>query len=152
MNIKSISILIPCIVLYACCPDRSLSESDLEAIATLRTDLVSAIEAGDAARYASLCTDDVKLLHPHSAMVTGRTDLQAHNAEFFELFEVLSLELTPVIVSGTGDLAYEVGTQKLEITPLTSGFQSVRKYTHVLKRNTDGVWKFAVLMSNNSKQ
>lgn len=128
-----------------------LSSSDLQAIGALRTALVEAIKAGDAARYASLCTEDVQLLHANAPLVTGKANLQAHNAEIFKLIRVLNLVLSPVDVYGMGDLAYEVGTQEVAIEPAILGFRSNRKYVHVLKRGSDGVWRFAVLMSNDSE-
>ena len=128
-----------------------LSAADVEAIAALRTALVDAIEAGDAAQYASLCTEDVQLLHPNAPLVTGRADLQSHNAAIFEVVRVVNLQLTPREVYGSGDLAYEVGTQELAIEPALSGFQSKRKYVHVFKRGADGAWRFAVLISNDSE-
>lgn len=155
MNTKSILLPLVCAVLTACDSagptPKSLSSSDEKAIVSLRTALVEAIKAGDAAKYATLCMEDVQLLHPNSPIVAGRAELQKHNAEIFKQVKVLNLELTPVVVSGAGDIAYEVGTQKLAITPAIPGFRSTRKYTHVLRRDADGIWKFAVLMSNDSE-
>lgn len=148
------SLILAGVVLCSCTTtssDRSsLSTSDLQAITALRTALVEAITAGDAAEYAALCTEDVQLLHPNAPLVTGRADLEAHNAAIFDAVKVINLVLSPVVVSGAGDLAYEVGTQELVIEPSMPGFRSTRKYVHVLKRGTDGVWRFAVLMSNDS--
>jgi uncharacterized protein (TIGR02246 family) len=123
----------------------------LQAIADLRTALVQAIEGGDAARYAFLCTEDVRLLHPGAPLVTGLAELQAHNAAVFGAVKVIKLALSPVVVYGEGDLAYEVGTQELAIEPSMPGFRSARKYVHVLRRGTDGRWRFAALMSNDSE-
>jgi uncharacterized protein (TIGR02246 family) len=123
----------------------------LQAIADLRTALVAAIEGGDAARYASLCTEDVQLLHPGAPLVTGRAGLQAHNAAIFEAVRVVNLTLSPVVVYGEGSLAYEVGTQELAVEPSIPGFRRARKYVHVLRRGSDGTWRFAALMSNDSE-
>lgn len=152
---RAISLALAGVVLCSCSATSrdpsTLSASDLQAIAALRTALVEAIKAGDAAKYASLCTEDVQLLHPNAALVTGRAELQAHNAAIFEAVRVINLILSPVVVSGAGDVAYEVGTQELAIEPSMPGFSSARKYVHVLKRGADGVWRFAVLMSNDSE-
>lgn len=127
-----------------------LSADDLAAIAALRQAVVDAIEAGDAAAYAALCTEDVRLLHSDTPLVTGRDELQAHNAAIFEVVSVTRLELTPVHIYGVGDLAYEVGTQELAIEPEPPGFSSNRKYVHVLRRGPTGQWRFAALISNDS--
>lgn len=112
--------------------------------------MIDAIVTGDAAAYADLCTEDVRLLHADTPLITGRAELQAHNAAIFEAITVTNLELSPVEVCGGGDLAYEVGTQELSINPAMPGFSSTRKYVHVLRRGSDGQWRFAVLISNDS--
>ena len=75
--------------------------------------------------------------------------MEAHNAEIFEVVSVSSLVLTPVVIYGTGDLAYEVGTQALTIEPTVPQFAGSRKYVHVFRQGSDGRWRFAALMSNN---
>jgi ketosteroid isomerase-like protein len=102
------------------------------------------------AAYAALCTEDVRLLHSGVPLITGRAELEAHNAAMFEAVTVTSLELSPVDLYGVGDLAYEVGTQKLSIEPTVPGFSSSRKYVHVLRRGADGQWRFTALISNDS--
>lgn len=123
---------------------------DVIAIDSLRAALETVIEAGDATAYADLCVDDVRLLHPGFPIVTGREEMISHNAPFFESFNVKRLDLTPVQIYGSGDLAYEVGTQSLEIEPAVTGFSSARKYLHVMRRGEDGRWQFVALMSSDS--
>ncbi len=134
------------------CADRALelTPEDLTLIDKLRDAVTSAIVAGDAAAYANLCTEDVRLLHAGSQIITGRAELEAHNAAMFEAVTVTSLVLTRVEIYGTGDLAYEVGTQELTIEPTVPEFTGSRKYVHVFRRGSDGEWRFAALMSNNN--
>ena len=106
--------------------------------------------AGDAIAYADLCDDDILILHPNAPIITGREELIGHNAQIFEIVDVTSLELAPVEIYGTGDLAYEVGTQSLSIEPALEGFNSSRKYLHVMRRRTDGTWRFVAAMSSDS--
>ncbi len=127
-----------------------LATEDLSAIDNLRESLTSAIIAGDAAAYAELCTEDVRLLHAGSQIIMGRAELESHNAAIFEAVTVTTLELTPVEVYGVGDLAYEVGTQELTIEPEVLEFAGSRKYVHVFRRGSDGKWRFSALMSNNN--
>ncbi len=127
-----------------------LTPEDLMAIDELRDALTGAIVAGNSAAYASLCTENVRLLHPGSEIVSGVTELEAHNADMFEAVSVVSLVLAPVDIHGSGDLAYEVGSQELDIEPKVPGFGASRKYTHILRRGADGQWRFEVLMSNDS--
>ena len=134
------------------CVDRAaeFTADDLKAIHELRGSITNAIVAGKAAAYASLCTEDVQLLHAGSPIITGRAELEAHNAAMFESVSVTSLVLTPVEIYGTGDLAYEVGMQELTIEPTVPEFAGSRKYVHVFRRGIDGEWRFAALMSNNN--
>ncbi|MFC2121309.1 YybH family protein [Bacteroidota bacterium] len=128
-----------------------LSESDHQAIDDLRTKLVNAILDGDADAYADLCTEDVHLLHPNTPLVTSRNALRQQEARVFEIVNVSKLVLTPVDTYVKGDLAYEIGTQIVAIEPSDERFLGNRKYTHVMKKEEDGQWRFAVLMSNNSQ-
>ncbi len=148
------SLFVAMIVLGSCspAPDRSeLTAADREAIEALRTALVQAIIDGDAATYASLCTEDVQLLHPGGPIITGNAALEEHNAAIFKIINVTALTLSPVEVFGAGDFAYEVGTQEVAIEPSDERFRGKRKYVHVLRRETDGQWRFKLLMSNNSE-
>lgn len=149
-----LTVIFSVMYLIGCYPSDSahsaFSDEDLIAIDSLRLALESAIEAGDAAAYADLCVDDVQLLHPGFPIVAGRMEMIGHNAAFFESFNVIRLDLAPVEIYGTDDLAYEVGTQSLEIEPSVAGFGSARKYLHVMRRGEDGRWRFVALMSSDS--
>ena len=127
-----------------------LTQEDLAAIESLRTAVTDSIVAGDVAAYAGLCTEDVQLLHEGSPIITGRAELEAHNVAMFDAVSVTSLKLIPVVVYGTGDLAYEVGTQELTIEPTMPGFAGSRKYVHVFRRGNNGQWLFSALISNNN--
>lgn len=134
------------------CTDEAaeLTPDDLRAIDELRDSLTNAIVAGDAAVYADLRTEDVRLLHAGSPIITGQADLEAHNAAMFIAVSVTSLVLTPIEIYGTGDVAYEIGAQELAIEPTVPEFAGSRKYVHVFRRANDGQWRFAALMSNNN--
>ncbi|NNE32664.1 MAG: nuclear transport factor 2 family protein [Winogradskyella sp.] len=129
----------------------SLTQEDMAAIIGLRHNLVSAIKAGDAKTYGHLCSDNVKLMHPKAPIVTGRKELIKHNAAMFKAVKVTSLILTPVDVYGVGNLAYEVGTQSVQIDPPVEGFNASRKYLHVMRKSDDGAWQFVALMSSDSE-
>jgi ketosteroid isomerase-like protein len=131
-------------------PIESLSQEDMNAISELRNNVVSAIKAGDAKAYGRLCSDDVRLMHPNAPIVNGREALIKHNAAMFEAVKVNTLILTPVDIYGIGDLAYEVGTQSVQINPSMEGFKSSRKYLHVMRKSDDGMWLFVALMSSDN--
>jgi len=126
-----------------------LSKSDLQAIESLRFEIEKAIINGNADHIADLCTDDVQLLHPDTPLITGKKALRDHEAEILKMVHVIYLKLSPVLIEGNGALAYEIGTQELEIEPSDERFLGKRKYVHILKKGEDGQWLFSVLMSNN---
>ena len=128
----------------------SLSLEDKDAITELRNNVVLAIKTGDADAYGNLCEIDVRLLHPNTTIINGREELVKHNAAMFEAVKVTSLVLTPVEVYGIGNLAYEVGTQSVQINPPMDGFNSSRKYLHVMRKSDDGKWRFVALMSSDN--
>jgi ketosteroid isomerase-like protein len=127
-----------------------LSQEDMNAISELRNNVVSAIKAGDAKAYGQLCSDSVRLMHPNFPIVNGRAELVEHNATMFAAVKVTTLIVTPVDIYGIGDLAYEVGTQSVQIDPPMEGFSSTRKYLHVMRKSDDGKWHFVALMSSDN--
>lgn len=126
----------------------TLSEKDKTELNQLRNNLISAILNGDPNAYANQCTDDIRLLHPGTPMVSGREDLIEH-VQPVPGRKVINLVLTPVEIYGIGDLAYEVGIQTLSIEPAREGFGSSRKYLHVMRKTEKG-WRFAALMSSDN--
>ena len=98
-----------------------LSEKDKIELDELRDNLISAILMGDPLAYADQCTDDIRLLHPGAPLVSGREDLIKHVAPIPGI-QIKKLVLTPVEIYGSGDLAYEVGTQSVSIEPISPTF------------------------------
>lgn len=127
-----------------------LTDNDLNEIGRLRSSIVEALLNGNADNIAALCTDDVCLLHPDTGLIKGRKEVRDHEAEIINTARVSKLELLPVEIYGTTHLAYEVGTQNVEIDPPDERFRGKRKYVHILKKDDHGRWRFSVLISNNS--
>jgi len=129
------------------------SASDKEEINHLRMSQAEAIIAGDAGAYASLCTDDIQLLIPGNDLISGQESFLKVESLLFESARFDSFHKMPVSVQRSGDLAIEVGRQKVEMKNLdkTGGvFSANQKYSHVFRRTNNG-WRIAVLMSNPSE-
>lgn len=88
------------------------------------------------------------VLHPGSPIVTGREDLFQH-VQPNPGVKIKKLVSTPVRIYGSGDLAYEVGTQVLEMEPAREGFGPSRKYIHVYLKTENG-WKIVAGMSGDN--
>ena len=127
----------------------TLSANDRHGIAAIRSDLVSAILAGDSSAYAQCFTADGILMHPDTPLVRGREALKAYGAQVFAVVNVTKLVLTPITVRSTRDTAFEVGVQELAITPANDKFTSQRQYIHVYEKQPDGMWKIPAAMSGN---
>ncbi|PKM17873.1 MAG: hypothetical protein CVV11_17345 [Gammaproteobacteria bacterium HGW-Gammaproteobacteria-15] len=126
------------------------SEQDKHDIEQLRAGQAAAIVAGDASVYAELCHDDIQLLIPSKELVSGKTAFLQVEQALFRSASFIGFEKQPALVVRSGDLAYEVGVQQVQIKNQAdaAGVYSARqKYTHIFRRTSQG-WRFAVLMSN----
>ena len=102
--------------------------SDRAAIEALTADYTAAVQAGNPAAVSALHAEDAILHPPNEPSVSGRAAIDAYfariHAEPMDLTYVTEL----VVVSESGNLAYEVGTWD-------SG-----KYLSIYRRTPDG-WK-----------
>lgn len=125
------------------------SARDREEIEALRAGQARAIERGDAADYAAACADDVAVMLPGHAPVVGRDELEAFEARIFAAAKFARFVKRPRRVERSGDLAYEIGDQEVEVESgdATGPRAARQKYLHVYRR-TDRGWRFAALISN----
>jgi uncharacterized protein (TIGR02246 family) len=126
-----------------------LRDLDRAAIDDLRERLRRSIVEGDAEAYTSCFAEDGVIMHPDSPQVRGREAIAAYAAGMFEVVSVPLLELSPIVVDGGGDLAFEVATQVCELEPEMPGFKRDRQHLHVYTRGSDGNWYVAAAMSGN---
>lgn len=129
------------------------SLDDREGINVLREKQVYAIAQGDANAYRHLCTDDILLMLQGNDIVAGKLAFYEAESKLFRKVKFESIEQMPIRIERQGDLAVEVGRQKLVVAASAESpkdYKSDRKYSHVLRKTSDG-WRFAVLMSNNSE-
>jgi FMN-dependent NADH-azoreductase len=127
------------------------SEEDRQEIKALRNGQSEAIKRGNAAAYAKLCADDVRLMIPGHEVISGREQLQACEEKLFQNARFDAFVKKPERIERSGDLAIEVGRQEVTTTqPAQNGgvFAARQKYTHVFRRTPEG-WRFAILMSNS---
>jgi uncharacterized protein (TIGR02246 family) len=127
-----------------------LDSDDRRKIDEARSALVSAVLAGDAEAYARGYTTDGVVMHPDTPYLRGRGAVRQYATELFQALKVKRLDLSPLIVAGTGNLAYEVGTGQLEIESADERFKPNRQHVFVYEKQPDGSWKVAVGMSGNS--
>lgn len=131
------------------------SETDQREIAALRAAQLKALTTGDPETYATLCTDDIRLMLPGMALVAGLSDVLAVEKRLLGNGPCRRFSKRPERVVVSGDLAVETGWQAVlgpktaqpgTPAPFVIGPQ---KYTHVFRRTAAG-WRFTVLMSNSA--
>ena len=102
--------------------------ADRAAIEALSADYTAAVQAGDPAAVSALHTDDAILHPPNEPSVSGREAIDAYFARIHAEPMDLTYVTEDVVVSASGDMAYEIGTW------------DGGKYLSIYRRTPDG-WK-----------
>ena len=130
------------------------TKADVDALNKLRDDFIAAFNAGDAAKIGELYSEDATAMPGDgSAKVQGRAAIIERNKALFEQFSA-KMTLTPVRNAVSGDLGYDQGTYRLELTPKKTGAKPVAeegRYVVVLRREADG-WKVIEDIDNSVKK
>ena len=129
------------------------TSEDRAGIQALRAAQVDAILRGDAEAYAELCTDDIVLMLQGCDVMNGRDAFLECEQSLFASTRFRSIRQLPSRVERDGLMVVETGESEVEldgVSPEAANYRTLRKYTHVLRKTAAG-WRFAVLMSNNSR-
>lgn len=127
-----------------------LTEQDKADLTALSIGQAKAIVAGDADAYGKLCAEDIQLLLPGKAAISGLERFLEIERSVFAEASFESFDKYPESVEMSGDLAVELGTQEVRVAGAKNdkGYLASRqKYMHVFRRTVDG-WRFCRLMSN----
>lgn len=115
----------------------------------ITVEFMAAFNAKDAAKVASLYTDDGVLMPPNQPMVKGRENIEAYWRGAFEQ-GVTGLRLRPIDSAISGTQGFEIGTATVTVkapgaaAPITD----TAKYAVVYKRTAAG-WKMAYDIYNS---
>lgn len=126
-----------------------MSDSDLQAIHSIRAGAEAAENCGDADYFLKHCSDDVVVMPPAMPQVTGAGNVAEFMREFFRQFDFrisYSSEETQVF----GDRAFDRGSFTHTLTP-QSGGDSIKedgKYFWFYSRTRDGQWKMSRVIWN----
>ena len=127
----------------ACAPPAApaaLSAAELDAVKAVNVAAATAFNAKDTTAFFALWAADAKVLAPDSPVLDGAaghppyTSLMAGGAS--------EMTLTETTAYGVGDLAYVVGMCSWKM----GGARDSVKYTEVLRKGTDGKWRYVVDM------
>lgn len=93
--------------------------------------------------------DGARLMAPGRPPVQGAADLRSFWQNEFDQ-GLVTLNMSPTEIDGSGDLAYEIGTYDLMVRREARGpFQDHGKYVIVYKRQPDDSWKAAADIFNS---
>jgi uncharacterized protein (TIGR02246 family) len=110
------------------------------AIEKLRSDWRAAADSDDAKTVAAMYADDAALVTADSPPANGRVEIEKSLAKGFPLTKLESIDSKELVVSG--DVAYDYGTYRQEVTLPNGTKQMVNGYYLVAsRRQPDGTWK-----------
>ena len=118
----------------------ALSAAELDAVKAVDAAFAAAMNAKDTMAVFAVYAADAKVMPEGSPTLEGAawhpvlTGMIAGGASDFAL--------TPTTVYGVGDLAYMVGTATFKM----GGNTETSKYAEVLRKGTDGKWRYVVDM------
>jgi uncharacterized protein (TIGR02246 family) len=130
----------------------ALSASDSGGIAAADSAFRAAVNAGDATAVAAVYASDASLLPPNLPVQRGRAAIRTFWGGLLDAYTV-TFEISPDIIEGRGDLAYDMGHYRFTAVPKSKsapGIADEGKFVDILKKQPDGTWKYAVDIYNSS--
>ncbi len=130
----------------------ALSASDSAGIAAADSALRVAVDSGNAAAIAAVYASDASLLPPNLPLQRGRGAIQKFWSAHLEAYTV-KFEITSDMIEGRGDLAYNMGHYRFTAVPKLKsapGIADEGKFVEILKKQPDGIWKYAVDIFNSN--
>jgi uncharacterized protein (TIGR02246 family) len=126
--------------------------NEWEEIETVCNDWLAAEGRKDTGKLLTLVTDDAVFLPTNSAPVVGKQAIEATYRTFFDQFNVVEHRTSILEIRVTNDWAVVLGSEKLLLTPKTSGVPAELNGhgMSILQRDARGVWRFARGLNNLS--
>ena len=123
--------------------DPTLGTADATALRAALEAYVDAANAGDAARWASLYTEDAMMMPPNSPVVEGRAAIESWLAML--PVKITDAKGTALEVEGSGNVAYVRGTysMNLQVPGLPESVPQQGKMLQIYARQPAGSWLLA---------
>ena len=125
--------------------------ADVAAINRVHDEYTAALNAGDAAAYVALLTEDVFVMPPNQPAAIGQ---EASRARIQRLFDQNTLEIARSVkeVVVVGDWAFSRHTGTGTLTPKAGGEPTEfrNKGMAIFQRQPDGSWKIARYIFNSN--
>ena len=86
---------------------------------------------------------------PNQPAASGRAAIEAQVQQEYSMMTI-ELSVAPGETKVAGDMAYDVGTHKIKLTPKAGGnaIEAAGKHVVTLARQADGSWKITNLIFN----
>jgi ketosteroid isomerase-like protein len=129
-----------------------LSPRDLAAIAAADSAFAQAANSGNVDSLVAVYAGNAALLPPNLPPQKGRAAIRSFWGGFLNAYTV-RFELGSDLVEGRGDLAYNMGHYRFTAVPKNKanpGVADEGKFLEVLKRQSDGSWKYVVDMYSSN--
>jgi len=134
---KKLITVIPLLIILAGC-NQAAAPGDPAEITARSAEWHAALNAKDVDALAALYTDDARVLAPNLPMTVGTEGVRA---EFGGMIDAgLSVILTSIEVSVSGDIGYNVGTYALSAGDTVV---DVGKFIETWERGDDGAWRIS---------
>jgi len=133
--------------------DLDLEKTAIQKTAADHAEATSKGGAEGARGYASYATADARWLPPEAPAIRGREAIARYGAAFTEMkgFRI-NFHHPDVVVAGSGDIAYSVGSYKGEGEDVQGNTQVFEgKVVNVWHKEPDGSWKVAVAIWNTNE-
>lgn len=127
---------------------------DKHAIRKLTEDWLAAVRRKDIPTLLTMITEDVVFLPPGHPPISGRPAVEAMYAGFFPQFSSVEQTAATEEIVVAGDWAFAWGSETLTLVPQagTAPIQMHGKGMSILRRQSDGSWKFARGINNLMRQ
>ena len=126
-----------------------LSDEDMAAIQAVPESYTEAILANDFAAVAAHYAGDAVFMGPNMPLIEGRAAIQASYESIPGT--VVAYSNTPVMIEGSGDLAYARGTIQMTVAVegLPEPVSDTIKYIVILRKQPDGRWLLSAVCWNS---
>lgn len=119
-----------------------ITETDREAIRAGHVARGKAVVDGDVDAAVAVATEDVVMMPPGSPPVSGRKNMEEHFRNWIRNNPAKSFTFQPEEIVGTGNLAYDRGTYRLENADTVITGQ----YLWIWRKDPEKGWRHSVAM------
>jgi uncharacterized protein (TIGR02246 family) len=122
--------------------------SEKEEIEKVKAAWIAAVRDGDVGRLLGMVTDDVVAMHPGGKTTHGKQELAEDFRRFFAKFRMDQAAISEETVVA-GERAFDRARVSTKVMPIAGGEPSQvnSEVIVILRRDTDGPWKLARMIS-----